>query len=199
MSPTPRWWLDDAEAKNAEAPASFFIPPATKRSSLVPGDRVKLLFAFESTPDGWNGERMWVEVTSAREGAYVGTLLNQPEHIDTLAPGAEIEFGPQHVAGYSWDPAELGYDASLHAWVSKEIVRGTDRPLLVTMRPSENVSDEADSGWTVGQGYEPDRGTTHFEWRPVGWLTDRFPELEPVFRAGDGNWRWDPQHGRYVR
>jgi hypothetical protein len=30
------------------------------------------------------------------------------------------------------------------------------------------------------------------------WLTDRFPELELVFRAGGGSWRWS-QQGQYVR
>jgi hypothetical protein len=193
------WWLDDAEAKNAESPSSFFIPPAVKRNSLVPGDKVKLLFAFEPTPEGRNGERMWVEVTSVRGDTYVGRLLNQPQHIETLTPGSEIEFAPHHVAGYDWDPAELGYDASQHAWVSKDVVRGMDRPLLVTMRPPENISDESDSGWTVGNGDEPDAGPTHFEWSAVGWLTDRFPELELVFRAGGGSWRWDSQQGQYVR
>jgi hypothetical protein len=49
MSRVSRWWLDDAEARHAEAPMSFFIPPAAKRNALSPGDAVKLLFAFEST------------------------------------------------------------------------------------------------------------------------------------------------------
>jgi hypothetical protein len=54
-------------------------------------------------------------------------------------------------------------------------------------------------GRIVGNGDEPDAGPTHFGWSPLGWLTDRFPELEAVFQAGDGNWRWDPQQGMYVR
>src|SRR6266567_26641 len=173
MSAVSHWWLDDAEAKNAETPESFFIPPAAKRNALVAGDRVKLLFAFEATPEGWNGERMWVEVTSVHDGTYVGRLLNQPEHIETLAPGSEVEFRPQHVAAYDWDPGELGYDASQHAWVSKDVVRGTAHPPLVTMRPPEYVSDESDSGWTIGNGDEPGAGPMHFEWSPIGWLTDR--------------------------
>ena len=193
------WWLDDAEAKNAEAPETFFIPPVAKRAALVPGDRVKLLFAFEATPEGWNGERMWVEVTSVHGGTYIGRLLNRPEHIETLAPGSEVEFGPQHVAAYDWDPAELGYDASQHAWVSKEVLHGVDQPLLVTMRSPENIGDESDSGWTVANGDEPDGGPSHFEWASVGWLTDRSPELESVFRAGEGDWRWDSQQRHYVR
>jgi hypothetical protein len=49
MSRVSRWWLDDAEARHAEAPMSFFIPPAAKRNALSPGDAVKLLFACEST------------------------------------------------------------------------------------------------------------------------------------------------------
>jgi hypothetical protein len=67
------------------------------------------------------------------------------------------------------------------------------------MRLPEDITAESDSGWTVGNGNEPDAGPTHFEWSPVGWLTDRFPELELVFRAGGGSWRWDSQQGQYIR
>jgi hypothetical protein len=67
------------------------------------------------------------------------------------------------------------------------------------MRPPETISEDSDSGWTIGNGDEPDAGPAHFEWSSVGWLTDRFSELEPVFRSGRGDWRWDSQQGQYVR
>jgi hypothetical protein len=197
--PTQRWWLEDAEAKHAAAPASFFIPPAAKRNSLIPGDVVKLLFAFEPTPEGWNGERMWVEVTSSRDGTYVGTLLNTPQYIGPLRPGSVIEFESRHVAAYDWPPDELGYDVSKHAWVSKKILGEDARPLRAKMRPLDEITEDSDSGWIIGSGEEPDGGPAHFAWSPIGWLTDRFPELDVVLRAGDGDWRWSPREARYIR
>ena len=117
----PAWWLEDAEIRNAAAPVAFDIPPAAKRNSLVVGDVVKLLFAFASTPEGQDGERMWVEVTAMRDGTYLGTLLTEPQILESLRPGSVIEFEARHVAGYDWPPDELGYDPSKHAWVSAEI------------------------------------------------------------------------------
>jgi hypothetical protein len=46
----------------------------------------------------------------------------------------------------------------------------------------EQVSDEAVFGWT-----------------DLGWLTDLYPELEPVFRAGVGTWRWSEVENAYER
>jgi hypothetical protein len=48
-------------------------------------------------------------------------------------------------------------------------------------------------------GNPPDAGPTRFDWSAVGWLTDRVPELELVFRAAEGDWRWNQLQGRYVR
>jgi hypothetical protein len=197
--PTERWWLEDAEAKHAAAPASFFIAPAAKRTSLVPGDVVKLLFVSEPTPEGWNGERMWVEVTSSRDGIYVGTLLNTPQYVGPLRPGSVIEFESRHVAAYDWPPDQLGYDASKHAWVGKTILGEDARPLIATMRPLDEIAEDSDSGWIIGRGDEADGGPAHFAWSPIGRLTDRFPELDVVLRAGDGDWRWSPSEERYIR
>jgi hypothetical protein len=39
--------IADGEARNAEAPRSFFIPPRSERASLQPGDYAKLLFEVD--------------------------------------------------------------------------------------------------------------------------------------------------------
>ena len=98
----------------------------------------------------------------------------------------------------SGQSAEVGYDASQHAWTSKRVLTGPAPPQLVTKRSPEHVSDDADSGWTVGTGDELGLGPDEFEWSPVGVLTDLFPDLEAVFRAGSGSWRWSTSDGRYV-
>ena len=96
------------------------------------------------------------------------------------------------------EPAAPGYDASQHAWTSKRVLMGPTPPRVVSKRPPEHVSGEADSGWTVGNGDEPGLGSDEFEWSPVGELADRVPPLEPVFRSGSGSWRWSNADDRYV-
>jgi hypothetical protein len=98
----------------------------------------------------------------------------------------------------SGESEERGYDAAQHAWTSKRVLTGPVPPQVVTRRPPEHVSDLADSGWTVGNGDEPGLGPEEFEWSPVGALADRFPDLDAVFRAGSGSWRWSSSDGRYV-
>ena len=100
----------------------------------------------------------------------------------------------------SGEPAEQDYDAAQHAWTSKRVLLATtpEPPRVVTKRPPEHVSGDGDSGWTVGNGDEPGLGPDEFEWSPVGELTDRFPDLDAVFRSGAGSWRWSTAGGRYV-
>jgi len=64
----PGWRLLSAEAPNAAAPDSFFIPPRAKRDALCEGARVKLLFEGETARGDVAVERMWVAVTSAAAG-----------------------------------------------------------------------------------------------------------------------------------
>src|SRR3954468_16136294 len=114
------WWLDDVEARQREAPDSFFIPPAAKRHALQPGDEVKLIFRFPPTAQGIDGERMWVEVVDAAGGRYEGRLDNVPENIPSLRRGDPVAFGPEHVAAYLYSREELGYEPGQVAWVRRE-------------------------------------------------------------------------------
>jgi hypothetical protein len=199
-----RWWLENAEERNAEAPDSYFIPPREKRESLQVGDLVKLLFAYEPVkPGAPTVERMWVEVVSAVPPSYVGTLANQPTHIRSLVVGDRVEFGPQHVAAYYWTPEELGYNPGHVAWTRREssVPHGV-RPQQVAMRPTEERGPEGDSGWMLGAGDESREQVTDeavFGWTDLGSLTDLYPKLEPVFRAGVGSWRWREAQSAYER
>jgi hypothetical protein len=98
----------------------------------------------------------------------------------------------------SGEPAGLGYDESQHAWTSKRVLMDPMPPRVVSKRPPEHVSDDADSGWTVEYGDEPGLGPEEFEWSPVGELTARFPHLQEVFRSGSGTWHWSSADDRYV-
>jgi hypothetical protein len=95
------WELEDAEERHRAHPESFEIPSAEERASLAPGTLVKLLFLFLNEEDGKpiiDCERMWVRITERRNGGYAGQLENMPATSDVLAPGAIVEFGPQHIA-----------------------------------------------------------------------------------------------------
>lgn len=203
MAEQERWWLDDAEAAHAAAPGSFFIPPEEKRRSLSVGDHVKLLFRFAPGGDGYHVERMWVEVSSAGQGRYTGKLLNQPRYMTSLRDGIDVEFGPEHVAGYEWSEGELGYDPAAWAWARQEFcAQPGERPLRVTMRPPQLRAGQEDSGWLAARGDEGPSEVTDermFQWTSLGWLTDLVPQLADVFRAGDGDWRWSDATRGYVR
>ena len=81
------WWLENADARHAEAPRSFFIPPLEHRRELAPGRLVKLVFAFDPPRRGHSAERMWVEVTQRhRDGTYTGTLANDPSELSRARP-----------------------------------------------------------------------------------------------------------------
>jgi hypothetical protein len=69
------------------------------------------------------------------------------------------------------------------------------------MRPADLRADENDSGWFLWNGDEPQDAVLSdaFHWLSLGWLTDIFPPLEPVLRAGDGDWRWDETAQEYRR
>jgi uncharacterized protein YegJ (DUF2314 family) len=57
--------------------------------------------------DGYDAERMWIIVTGVESDAYVGTLLNEPRHMRSIREGAQITFGAEHVAAYSYKTEEL--------------------------------------------------------------------------------------------
>jgi uncharacterized protein YegJ (DUF2314 family) len=85
--------LVDGIAQNAKYPDTFEIPDPHQIEAIRPGDHVKLIFqAADPDPEtGCSGERMWVEVTTATDGLYTGTLANMPLLIP-LEHGETVEF-----------------------------------------------------------------------------------------------------------
>ena len=88
--------LDDGEVIHRDNPKSFFIPSRMQRENLLPGELVKLIFRITVGPKT-DIERMWVIVKARTDGAYVGTLDNDPFCTTELKSGHEIQFGPEHV------------------------------------------------------------------------------------------------------
>ncbi len=196
------WGLLDAEAQHREVPDAFPIPSSAERESLQPGDMVKLVFVLDPPPtSGPNAERMWVEVRGNQpDGTYEGWLTNRPVVIESLQPSSIIAFEARHVAGIALRKEDVTFDLTLKAVVSTRVKEvpgppewaGFDRPL-----------DDADSGWTITAGDEPDDffddDGSGVEALTLAELVQRFPALVEVFQAGEGEWVYRPDHRRYVR
>lgn len=190
--------LGNGERLNEQHPRSFFIPTRAERDAVRPGDLVKLLFEIvEPADDMPSAERMWVQVTEAEGGRYVGVLDNQPGALRSIGPGSRVEFGPEHIISLteSWPLGEL------KAVVSRRTHVDDVRPRYVCR--GEPLKPQ-DSGWQVLAGDETDdelSDTSNVLLQAVGFVVDRWPELRPVFEVGEigSEWTWDDATSTYVR
>jgi uncharacterized protein YegJ (DUF2314 family) len=95
------WELESAVERNRDSPR-FVIPPEAERSSLKRGARVQLLFLFATIGEDGDpidqGERLWVTVTSAEDGQYVGRIDSQPVSSTAVSSGDSIRFRPEHIS-----------------------------------------------------------------------------------------------------
>jgi hypothetical protein len=190
--------LLDAEERHRADPFTFSIPRSDVRRSLVPGSRVKLLFAAGSG-DPPPAERMWVELTAVRGERYVGRLANLPVAITDLQPGDEVAFGPQHVAAI-WRETEHEPRPDQFAIVSSRICMGDAMPSrAVRLDPP----DTSFSGWTVfaaGDPAWPPDDLAGFEPISHQALTERFRAFDSIEDEPPGiAWRWDVAELEWVR
>lgn len=189
--------LGNGEARNAEHPRTFFIPPRAERERVRPGELVKLLFEVANPAPGVpSAERMWVRVTQARGHRYVGALDSTPAFLTTIGAGDLVEFGPEHIISLVED-WPLG---DLKAVVSR-------RSHLEDVRPRYVCRDEpirpTDSGWQVLIGDETDEeldDSSNILLQALGFVVNRWPELRAVFTAGEigSEWVWDDEQATYV-
>ena len=91
-----RYELDNGEEMHADAPKTFHLPPLEARKNLKQNDTVKLIFRIEHD-NGFDVERMWVDVKSVTATGYIGILDNDPYCTEELKSGEVIEFEPKHV------------------------------------------------------------------------------------------------------
>jgi hypothetical protein len=110
------WALVSAEERHAAYPDTFPIPARAARAALAPGDAAQLLFDIVTKEMGRvidrGVDRMWVIVRAREGGGYVGLLDNDPRTAEglLLRPGAEVRFGPEHVARVARPPREYVLD-----------------------------------------------------------------------------------------
>ena len=196
--PATEFRLGDGELRNQQNPRTFFIPNRAEREAVAQGDLVKLLFEIlDPTDDMPSAERMWVKVTAAKGGRYVGELDNEPSALTSIGPGSRIEFGPEHIISLmdDWPMGDLKVAVSRrsHADDLRPRYACRDEPL----RPQ-------DSGWQVLVGDETDdelNDASNVLLQPLGFVSDRWPELRPMFEAGEvgSEWVWDDATNAYVQ
>lgn len=95
--PTP-YTLATSEHRYAKPPHTFLIPTREERMTVQVGHYARLIFLLlpEDREGRIDAESMWVEVTSATDGVYKGTLANDSVYIP-IEDGDEVEFNHTHV------------------------------------------------------------------------------------------------------
>jgi uncharacterized protein YegJ (DUF2314 family) len=191
------WTLHSAEERAAEAPRSFFIPAAELRRSLSVGDTVKLIFHLERDDGEVAVERMWVETVET--DPYVGLLRNEPHLGGVIAYGDRVPFAAEHVCGYAYSAAELGYDPDTPCFLLQRVAEAEDPPALLLRTEGGDWEAHAREE-TPAELEDADRVLA---WT-LGYLTDRFPQTEAPVREASADddeaetwWEW--QAGRDVR
>jgi len=106
------WTLISAEERQAANSDTFQIPSWEERTSLFPGDGVKLLFDIESKENDLiidrGVDRMWVIIKTRNAEGYVGVLDNDPGTAENvqLHEGDTIIFGPEHIVEINKPPRD---------------------------------------------------------------------------------------------
>ncbi len=116
---------------------------------------VKLIFVTKNEEeDGFNGERMWVEITERNEKKFVGKLNNNPYRLD-LKIGDKISFGIENICDTEYhDPASKDWDFyfDTKVIVSNDVLEKREFSFML----KEDSREEGDSGWSILSGYESD-------------------------------------------
>ncbi len=184
------WSLENVEITAKENPESFFIPSQEERSTLQPGDPVRLHFVLKSPKEGEpRAERMWLDVTERLEqNQYKGVLTNSPVYIGDLSVGDEVQFGAHNIARTMIrkdDPRWVGC-AEKMAFVTKMAFLPNE---IIRFAYREKPDREQDSGWRFFTGHEDDEYTNNPNntvLKEVGWLLDIEPTLDEFIREPAG-------------
>ena len=92
------WELEDVETHLRNYAGTFEPLPVEVRSSLQPGQHVKLAFRMAVGEGNQEAmERMWVAVTRRTATGYEGVLDNDARYADYMTAGAEVSFEARHV------------------------------------------------------------------------------------------------------
>lgn len=149
------WQLDNVHKLNKEAPYTFYRPSEEVIEKLQVGDIVKLIFVSDQpSDDGFNGERMWVEITDRNGNNFTGTLDNEPFRLP-LKAGEVITFGAENICDTEYeDPhaEDINEYFDMLVTVSNDVLDRNEFNFMLRDHPH----GENDSGWSILSGYEED-------------------------------------------
>lgn len=92
-------------------PPKTELPSEASRRGLRPGDQAEVIAVWpelvEPLDDELDTEHLWLTVTQvSKAGRYTGTLNTSAREVP-YRRGAQVHFGPEHVANITHDPANL--------------------------------------------------------------------------------------------
>lgn len=152
------WQLQDVTQIAADAPYTFYLPSHKTKSKLTGGNLVKLMFNCDvENENGWNAERMWVEIIQRKGNDFIGRLDNIPFYIPDLKLGDEICFQALHIMQTDVEEVEEDIVEKYlpRCYVTSSVLRDKN-PVRQLYRESPAEDEKNFSGWTLYSGLEDD-------------------------------------------
>lgn len=151
-----KWKLDSAVDLHKESPYTFYLPSDYVLNQLKAGDLVKLIFMAEETLDnGYEGERMWVEILERNDSEFRGKLMNKPHYLESLHYGDLIHFSLVHICDTQLDDPyamDMDYYLDKKVTVSNDVLSRNEFNLMLRFEPY----DDSDLGWVFFSSHEED-------------------------------------------
>ncbi len=169
------WLLDDARARHAAHPETFWLPPADDLARIDRGAMVQLIFRLADMADPVvdkmapydedgrpnlvvSHERMWVRVEEAGDAELLGVLDSMPLATHCrLVPGARIRFRREDVIDLDLDPPDTLEDV-LAFWADIGLpVLAPDQVTAPEDRLRDPTTSEAQAEVCARYGVRPER------------------------------------------
>lgn len=152
--------VDDPRPIKERSPYTFYLPSRDKLESIEIGDSIQII--IKSIPAGakYNGERMWVTVTSILGDDFVGVLDNIPLDMPQLRLGDSIKCKRWHVIDCQWQRPnkenEFTNEESVQKWercLVDSCVTDNDVSVSFIYREEPDLTQDEDkypdSGWRI--------------------------------------------------
>jgi hypothetical protein len=178
---TPSWTLVDSEKLAQENKYTYARASQAAIAALRVGDDVKIGFKLNvPTEDGYETERMWVEIEMIDgSGGFLGRLQNQPHFIQDLKINDHVRFSERHIMVTSNEDDHPGNDLvnkyRVRCFASNKVLQDGEK-VTVLFREAPQV--RGDSGWRFFSGTETESYMMNDD-------SMRFVSLGAVLRCGD--------------
>ncbi|HWO78437.1 MAG TPA: DUF2185 domain-containing protein [Bacillus sp. (in: firmicutes)] len=151
-----KWKLDSVVDRHKESPYTFYLPSDHVLNQLKAGDLVKLMFmAEEALDNGYEGERMWVEILERNGSEFRGKLMNKPYYLQSLQYGDLIHFNRIHICDTQLDDPyaiDMNYYLDNKVTVSNDVLSRNEFNMMLRFEPC----NDRDLGWVFFSGHEED-------------------------------------------